>query len=39
MTANISASAKLCYLGFDQLHVNWERWDINSELNAGRVFN
>jgi len=39
MTANISASAKKFYIGIGQLHVNWERIDINSELNVGRIFN
>ena len=39
MTADISASATKCYRGVGQICVKWERWDINSELNVGRVFN
>jgi len=38
MAAGISASATKCYRGVGQFHVNLERWDINSELNVGRVF-
>ena len=38
MTSNITVSATKRYRRTGQFHVKWERLDINSELNIGRVF-